>query len=136
MFFFNYIAFYAIKLILWSNFSYHFFIVLDFKKTALLDICCASYIHPSQQTDNMYHKPLVISAFLPQVLLLLRIQNPFFVSEFWRHLQYERQYNTTSKDSNTSNTTKLKICFKKKMSLKYVISKYCFLDSYKSIILP
>lgn len=39
----------------WSNFLNHFSIVLDFKKTAFLDISCASYIYPSQQTYNMYH---------------------------------------------------------------------------------
>lgn len=88
--FFNY----EDKVILWSNSSYHFSIVLDFMKTAFLDVSCASYIHPPQQPYNMNHKPLVISAFLPQVLLLLMIQNLFWVSAFWRHLQYDHQYNT------------------------------------------
>lgn len=90
----NFLIIQALMQTRWSNFLYHFSIVLDFKKTAFLDITCASYIHPPQQTYNMNHKPLVISVFLPQVLLLLMIQNLFWVSAFWRHLQYDHQYNT------------------------------------------
>lgn len=90
----NFLIIQALMQTRWSNFLYHFSIVLDFKKTAFLDISCASYIHPPQQTYNMNHKPLVISVFLPQVLLLLMIQNLFWVSAFWRHLQYDHQYNT------------------------------------------
>lgn len=90
----NFLIIQALMQTRWSNFLNHFSIVLDFKKTAFLDTSCASYIHPPQQTYNMNHKPLVISVFLPQVLLLLMIQNLFWVSAFWRHLQYDHQYNT------------------------------------------